>query len=404
MIRLQPRSISFVASSFLAAAAIGCTGDGSGGDPELERDALAPGGSGASQGDCSQDPSSNSVFAPTSYGDDGTDLIRRVEVDGQTGDLWFSTWQNIYRLPSGSDEPEQVLVRPESTWPLNGAFWLRETELLMPAAPGVGQIVTAAIPGATTDIIPVLYSAPLESGAATLQVSAPAPPEDLVFYEILGARIVGDEVYWVDARVQREGVSTAAPLTRTYRARRTSWRSPAAEPTELYSSAGRLDVPIVAGNLAFIDERSSDPADRSTVQRIINLDDGSVDSVSADERFGGKVVAADDESLIIASSDFTDLDSYGVFRVAVDGSQRERLSRFTTMPELRSNDGVWALTEFDPEADGFRVHVYEVGSAPRQLGCITGVSSVHDVVAGDGEVLVAVFYTNFTANILRYTY
>ena len=400
MSNLHSRSISPVGSLALAAAVLACGGGGD--DPDPGTGGTQPGGGGAQQqqqGDCTAD----AVFAPVPYGEDGNDMVRRIEVDPETGDILFSTWQELYQIPDGSAAPVQLMERPAGAQPLYGAFWLRETELLLPAAGGIGAILTAAIPGATTDIIPVLYSAPRTGGDSTLQVSAPAPPEDLVFYEIRGARVVGDEVFWIDAKVRREGTYAGAPLTRTYRARRASWRSPAAEPIEIYTSERELDVPIVTGGMAIIDEQNSDPPDGDSVQRIIHLDDGSVDAMSADERFGGKVLAADAESLIVERTELSDLESYGTFRVALDGSQRERMLRYTTLQEFRSKDGVWGYTGYDSEAGVHQVYAYEVGAAPRLLGCIgSAASSIHDVVVGDGEVLVSVFYDNFTTNILRY--
>jgi hypothetical protein len=396
------RSIGFISSLVFAASVLACTGSGDdpAPGPGTGPDGASPGGGGGQQqGACTED----ALFPPALFGEEGNDVVRRIEVDPRTGDVLFSTWQEIYQIPDGSDVPVQLLARPADAQPIYGAFWLRDTELLLPAASGVAAIITAVTPGATTDIIPVLYSAPRAGGTPTLQVSAPAPPEEMVFYEIRGARVVGDDVFWVDAKVRRESFATGAPLTRTYRARRASWRSPAAEPTELYTSERALNVPVVVGGIAYIDERNNERADGGSVQRMIHLDDGRVDATSADERFGGKVRAGDASSLIISSSDFGAVLSSEVARVALDGSGREPLIDIGGIQDYRSKDGVWGYTKYDAEAGVHQVYAYEAGAAPRRLGCVGSArASIHDVVIGDGELLVSVAYDDFTTTILRY--
>jgi hypothetical protein len=389
----------------LASAVLACTSDGNTDpDPGTGPGGAELGGGGTQQaGNCTE----NALFAPQSYGEDGNDMIRRVELR-PGGGLLLSTWQELYELPEGSSTPVKLMDRPESSLPLGGTFWPTDDALLMPGASSVAAIITAANPGGTTEIIPVLFSAPHGGGAATLKVSAPAPPEDLVFYEIHGVRVVGDDVFWIDARVERESFGTGAPLDRTYRARRTSWRTPAAAPTELYTSERQLDVPIVANGIAFIDEDNNDRADGGSVQRMIHLDDGSVDAVSANERFGGKVVAADDESLLVFHDDFSDLETYGLFRVAPDGSEPQRLIQIyldlgRLGQEFRSRDGVWGYTDFDSDTSVQGVYAYEPGSAPRRVGCISGRgTTVHDVLVGDDELFVSVYYGAGRATILRY--
>jgi len=130
--------------------------------------------------------------------------------------------------------------------------------------------------------------------------------------------------------------------------------------------------------------------------------------VSADERVGGKVVAADDESLIVYRDDFSDLESSGLFRVAPDGSGRQRLMQiyleiFGLGREFRSRNGVWGCTDFASDSSVQEVYAYEPGSAPRRVGCISGTgTTVHDVLVGDDDLFVSVHYGPGRATILRY--
>ena len=406
MIKFHPQSTSLVALSFLSAALLGCTSDSGGDEPELGTGELSPGGAGerspggagAAQGDCSADVSANALFAPLPFGADSNDLVRRVELDPETGDLWFSTWRELYRLPNGSDEPVEVLARPSNASPQDGVFWLLDDEVLLPAAGG-SQRLDSEIPGVTAEIMPVLLSAPRESGEATLRVGAPTPQEG-VSHRVVGSTIVGDDIYWVDYSQENNDFSMGPP-PRTYRARRNSWRSPAPEPIELHSSDRDLYVPIVAGDLAFVGEQNDED---DGLQRIIHLDDGSLDPLTAQERFGGRVIAADGESLIVSNNDFADLLDYEVFRVALDGSQRERIAQYNPLPAPRANGGVWAFNDFDTQIRAHRIYVYEVGSEPRAVACFSNDYTVHDVVPVDGAVLVAVFDDDNRATILRYPY
>lgn len=381
----------FLSVLSIASAALACGGDD---DP-----AGGSGGTSGSNGACVED----ALFEPRSYGNDGTDLIRRMVIDPENGDLYFSVWQELYRLPAGSNAPELVMARPADAKPISGTFWLVGDQLLMPAAPGVGSIVTAATPGAMMDLVPVLYQAPRSGGAATLQVSSLMPSEEQVFYQISGARVVGDEVFWVDIRREREDFSTASPIADVYRAWRTNWRTPS-EPELLYTSELDLEVPVVVNGVAYIDEAISESRGDGSRQRIIHLADGSVDPRGAEEIYGGRVIAGDDQSLIVYD-DVIDLEAidYGVHRVTLDGSQKERLFQGFTLHEWRGSGGAWAYDDYNVTANTRDIYFYQPGSAPRLLGCVPdGTYSLHDVVLGADAVYVAVFSRDFEATILRY--
>lgn len=392
----------------LASALLGCGGGEGGGPAGGGSGGGGPGDDGGSAGTttttqpggtCTED----ALFEPRSFGEDGTDLIRRIELESGTGDLIFSVLAELYRLPSGGDTPELLLPRPAGAQPLYGAFWLVDGDILLPAAPGIGALITAANPGGMMDQVPVLYQA-RAGGEPSLVVSELMPSEELVFYEIAGARVVEDDVFWVDARVERESFSTGAPLDRTYRAWYTSWRSPA-EPVQLYTSDFELEVPVVVDGIAYIEEANGETAQDGTTQRMITLADGSVGSSSAEELYGGKVIAGDDQSLIVNNEiiSLDNLEDYGLYRYALDGSQEERLYQGLTTLDWRSRDGAWAYDVYNIEADTHDIYVFQPGSAPRLVGCVADSSNtVHDVVLGPDAVYVSVFYTDFTATILRY--
>jgi hypothetical protein len=231
------------------------------------------------------------------------------------------------------------------------------------------------------------------------------PSEELVFYQVAGARVVGDEVYWVDVRAVREDFSTGAPIERTYRAWHTSWRSPSATPAQLYTSELELEVPVVVGGVAYIEEANGENAQDGTTQRVITIADGSVGPSSAEELYGGKVLAGDDQSLIVSNDviSLENFEDYGVYRFAPDGSQEERLYQGLTTIDWRSRNGSWAYDVYNIEADTYDIYVYQPGSTPRLLGCVAdSANTVHDVVLGEDAVYVSVFYTDSTATILRY--
>jgi hypothetical protein len=402
-LKLHPTRLLLLA---LAAGPIACgADDGAAEGPGAEGGGTEGGGTEGggngvgSNGSCTED----SLFEPRPYGEDG-DMVRRIHLDAGSGDILFSTWEELYRLPSGSRTPELVARRPDDSKPLDGAFWVADGSLLLPTAAGLGNILTAAVPGATMDVVPVLYTVPESGGDPNLQVSTLEPSEDQVFYEINGVRVVGDEVVWIDARVEREDFSTASPLHRTYRAHRTSWRSPAADPVELYTSERDLDVPVIANGIAFIEEENSDRAEDGSLQRMIHLDDGSVDPATADDRYGGKVVAADDRSLIVSHElDLENIETFGVFRVSFDGSERERLLDLTPIFELRSTAGVWPIIDYDVESGDSPVNTYEPGVGLRRLGCVpAGLGTIHDALATEDAVYVSVLYRDLTSTILRY--
>jgi hypothetical protein len=385
----------------LASGALACGGDDGAGKAAGPGGTNSPDGTTEPGGRCTED----ALFEPQSFGEDGTDLIRHIALDSQTGDVIFSVWQQMYRLPAGSRAPELLMDRPPNAQPVYGAFWLVDDDLLMPAAPGIGSIITAAVPGAEMDLVPVLYQAPRAGGEATLQVSALMPSEEQVFYQIAGARVVGDEVFWVDIRNERESFSTGSPIDRTYRAWRTNWRTPAAEPDLLYTSELDLDVPLVVNGVLYIEEANSDSAQDGSRQRMIQLTDGTVAPSSAEETYGGRVIAGDDQSLIVYNPDvdFERIEDYGLYRVALDGTEEEHLYAGFTQLDWRSNAGSWAYDVYNVEANTKDIYVYRPGSAPRLLGCVADNSTtVHDVVVGADAVYASVFYADFKATILRY--
>jgi hypothetical protein len=401
---------SFITILVVASGALACGGDdgpGSTADPDdttTPDDTTRPDDTthpdDTTEPTCTEAP----LFEPQSFGEDGTDLIRHIAIDSQTGDLVFSVWQELYRLPAGSRAPELMMDRPPEAQPIYGAFWLVDNDILMPAAPGIGSILTAAVPGAEMDLVPVLYRAPRTGGAATLQVSALMPSEEQVFYQIGGARLVGDEVFWVDSRNEREDFSTASPIDRTYRAWRTNWRTPA-EPDLLYTSEFELEVPVVVNGVAYIEEANSDSAQDGSRQRMIRLADGTVAPSSAEDTYGGRVIAGDDQSLIVYHelASLETVEDYGLYRVALDGSEEERLYQGFTQLDWRSNSGSWAYDVYNVDADTSDIYFYRPGSAPRLLGCIAANgTTVHDVVAGADAVYVSVFYGGLKATILRY--
>ena len=110
---------------------------GGGSSQPVAAGAGGAGGEGASSSDCSEHP----LFSPRAYGDDGADLIRAIVRDEATGDLLFSDFPELYRLPAGEGEPVLLGSRPDED--IAGDFWLVDDALLFPGGFQVPLIETA---------------------------------------------------------------------------------------------------------------------------------------------------------------------------------------------------------------------------------------------------------------------
>jgi hypothetical protein len=128
-------------------------------------------------------------------------------------------------------------------------------------------------------------------------------------------------------------------------------------------------VPVVVDGIAYIEEANGESAQDGTTQRMITLADGSVGPSSAEELYGGKVIAGDAQSLIVNNEviSLDNLEDDGLYRFALDGSQEERLYQGLTTLDWRSRDGAWAYDVYNIQADTHDIYVYQPGSAPRLL-------------------------------------
>jgi hypothetical protein len=393
---------SYLATVFAAAlAATACAGGD--GEPAEE----GGGGSGASGGSGGSTNNNNNtggacrtdaLFSGRTYGDSG-DLIRHIVVDESNGDVLFSVLDELHVLRAGASEPEKLADRPTGSNLLRGGFTLRDGKLYFPSTSLEEE-----------GRLPVLFEMDRAGGAPRVTASMPAEDPNYVFQQVRGSSLVGDNLIWYDEHTVRESGST--PRTSTYYARRTSLSSPGT-PEVWYQSPTLFSATAISGNRVFIEVQRSDRAGDGSDQRIIDFTSGQVEPMSAEERYGGRVVAADESSLFVSVFDLSDLsrlEENGIFRVAPDGSGRQRVARFGALETGLGNfanivhkGNLWALDDGEPEESRQALYVYEVGGEPRRVGCVDNRYSIHDIVIGDGELLVSVFEgSSYLATIFRF--
>jgi hypothetical protein len=395
---------SYLAPVFAAALAATACGGGDGGeDPEQ-----GGGGSGATGGSTSNNTNTNTstggscrtdaLFTARTYGDSG-DLIRHIVRDESNGDILFSVLGEIFVLRAGASEPEKLGDRPVGSSPLRGNFTLRDNKLYFPSnsIPVEGRL-------------PVLFEMDRSGGEPRVTASMAAGDPLDVFQMVRTSTIVGNDIVWFDEYAEREFNGGLAPST--YRGRRTSLSSPG-EPEVWFESATRITPVAVSGTQVFIEVDDDDTLSAGSQQKVVNIADGSVASMSAEERYGGRIVAADERSLFVSVFDLSDLsrvEENGIFRVAPDGSGRQRVARFGAIEtglgnfvNIAHRGDLWALDDGEPENGRQALYVYEVGSEPRRVGCVDNKYSIHDIAIGDGELLVSVFEgASYLATIFRF--
>lgn len=82
------------------------------------------GGSGGSGENCTESP----LFAPRSFGSDGADIIRDIEVDETTRDVYFITTEELFVVRADSSEATRLAGLPA----VGDHFWLTDGSVLLP--------------------------------------------------------------------------------------------------------------------------------------------------------------------------------------------------------------------------------------------------------------------------------
>jgi hypothetical protein len=359
--------------------AAGCGSGGGGNDG-------SGGSAGSNGGTCSEQP----TFPARGYGDDNTDLIRQIRIDDATGDMYFTTYSDLYVLRSGASEPAAISH-------LGGAFWLTDDAFLFPNG------------FAIDDPIVVLHSVPRTGGDATAAITSPASTSRNDVFNLGDSALIGDQLVWITSSFH---TSNPDRLPRVYdskkwEVRKTSMKSPAAAQT-LYTSSRELSTIVADRTNIYVEEETGAEQSRDFVQRIIGLESGAVDAMTADEKFGGAVVAGDDRSLIIAADiDQDHLDTKpGIFRIAPDGSGKAALHDELLLSKwifnIASSRGTWGFERSTALAEPHQVYAYTVAGGVRNIGCANGNdTTAHAIAVGQNAVFLSI-YRGSMSTILRF--
>lgn len=390
---------------------MGCGGGDSAGDPssaDASDSASSSNGSGGTSASVTtsttlggEDPAAcprgTPLFSVRYFDEEETDLIRAVRVDPSTEAVYFSIYDEIYRLGQGSSEPEPVIARP--TPDVDGAFWLVDERALFPSG------FQAPI---VDDEVAVLFATPLDGGEAEVVVGAPSassPEDDYLIQDVL---VVGDEVVWIGVDMHTDDPADLLPEWESrYFVRKTSWRNPS-EPVELYASGLDLSGLLVVGDQVFVDEALEEDA-AETRQLVLSLDEGTLEGES-ESMFGGVVKSGDADSLIVSRLDFnqddpSNLDGLGLFVVDHDGEIRERVHDIPNAAHTFGSDPTnnrLVLAVYSLDEDLYRIQVYDVQSGLKTVGCVDDPASVFALEFRDGEVLVATHDQSKGATIVSF--
>ena len=382
-------SVVFFCGALFAA---GCSDDGGSGDGQGAGSggtggANAGGGTGGSgvSANCMESP----LFSARPYGTDGYDLIRAVRSDEVSGDTYFSVMDDFFVLRANATEPVRLAVRPGND--VSYDFWLTDDSLLFPG-------------GLTQELDPaVLFET--DRSAANPKILIPLPEDTSLnwLYEAGKVLVMGDDVFWIARDRYTDDPSDLLPdWQTTYAVRRTSLRSPG-EPTDVYTSDRYIDSLIVAAGKAFVEEEVGEEQSFDFEQRIVEIATGAVDPMTATERYGGTVIAGDDDTLIVTKLDFENPSAFGTYGVSPDGSGSERFTESAFLGNIAHRDGLWVFTEIATGSEPTPVMTYRRGETPRVIGCIDRRSSTtdHDLWIGADEALIPIFRDQ-TSTILRF--
>jgi hypothetical protein len=368
----HPSTFGFRSAAAVAGfLVLACGGDDSPGSDD-------PGDGSTDGGGTPADCEASNLFSPRPLGDSGLEVISDIEQDPTSGDLYFSTGTDLYILRPDSAEPQLLAPRPTDIW---AEFWLLDDRILLPSGfqtPLIEQEVA------------VLFTMPRQGGDPDVQVGAPASDEFGWSYLVGSVEVAGDDVYWVG---QDRFNDTTQPLggETTYFIRRTSWRSPGT-PEELYSGAEPLSAIIVAGGYAFFDEDlpEDSPDAPGSRQRIIDLAAGKVIEETAEERYGGVVVAGDDDSLLVTRWSGDPTEEYGTWYVSIDGTAETKLGdtlllRYLGPATAVSRGDTWAFASL-VGANEMHVYTFSESAGLEDIGCVdadvshTGIEVMPDRV------------------------
>lgn len=340
-----------------------------------------------SVGACKEVP----LFAPLAIGTPsdggGDDLIRAIQVDEANGDIYFSGYADLYRLPAGAAAPSKLMERPAA----GDDFWLRTDRILFPSGLAFSLV---------QDSTSILMSTSRDgSGLTTVVPIQPAAPDPVLWnVTVSSIALAGDNLFWIDKR--GEIAITALDTKFTYTVYEKPWASAGTPPKQLYQSSQGLDSLFTAGTDIYVKETVGDPLSGTSRQLRIAAAGGT--PVEMAPLVKGDVLDGDDQSILVARSDF-DTGSYGIFSMRPDGSNEVKLSDGIFLSQHVSRKGLWGIVDFPGLSEGFPVYTYSTTGGRRSLGCIDSAdTTVHAAALTDSALYVSI-YRRARTTILRFS-
>lgn len=341
----------------------------------------------ATAGDCEETPLFPFRAMGNARGNGGSDMIRQIREDSDTGELFFTNLDTLFRLAPGAKEPEEIASGEE----FGGDFYLTPDQFLFPG----GSFLEAALKmasglAADTELQPILVSMPREGGELTMQLGIPASTTEESYLFTGHVHVVGDNAVYE----YRHGPKETGSYDLQYAAviEMDSWKEPG-DPVELYRSASGVgfDSLLVVGTNVYVTLIQGEGADTEWLQVIVNLQTQTVADKTAEELLGGKVIGGDEDWVLVERTDPEA--PWGVFRMRPDGSDAEAVLPEDLASDFDQAHGTWVIeTLGDLDDDRFYVNTYTGSDGLKQIGCINGEdTTVHVLRAGKDAVFASVY-------------
>lgn len=375
----------------LALLSAGC--GGSSDDEENPENGEADNGAGSTAATNAGSCAGMQLFAPRRFNEEEDWAVGHVEYDPQTGDIFFSTQIELYALRSGDDEPTFVSERPTDIW---SGFWLTEDSALFPSG--------SQVPGLDVEVA-VLSSVPLEGGDLSIEVGVPPSDEYEWSYTVGSVVVIEDEVFWIGGDRYNDTTQLLGGET-TYYIRTTSWREPG-EPEVLYESELPLSTLLVGDRYIFFTEDSLTD-DIDPVQRILDRETGEVLDETTDEHFGGPIVLAEGEVLMVTRSDFESLslDEIGTFFISGSGEETKLDDVWIFglgPPQVARQGDLWAVTNAD-EMNNEHVYLFSEADGLRDIGCYDAEIATFGIAFAGDRVVVATSDDDYNSGLLEFPF
>lgn len=332
----------------------------------------------------------NLLFSPVDLGDETSGRIVSIRMVSETHMSYMSTATDVLVLPAGADEPRSLGSRPHDG---DGLMWLM-----------ADRILVAGLLNPTEDDRAGLCSLPLAGGDCYDELVLAVGEDGSRRYGLFDVAVQGDDVYWV--RGDQPADSERQLGDAVYSLWHTNWRNPMEQHLLLESRHLLRDLRL-SRDVLFVTEsiRLEEIGPSNRVQHIVDRATNEILADTAEDLFGGTVVAVSDSAVMVNRSQSTDdddvLPSSHTFYVARDGSHEEQLGRIDLVdgfrPTALSYGDTWLLSSIDPEAELLTtaVHTYSERAGLMRLGCFDSELDV-TALALDGDSALFGLYDHRT--------